>query len=156
MIESKLTNSPEDQSIKAVLTMLQDSGLIDKYQGHCSSAAKSLYSLLLQNGIRSRVEVCDVMLRVHKPNEPQQLIVIGYAEEHVELGREDLHAVVITETTTPWLIDTSIKKWLPTEGKVICEPAVIGDPILFGNYSNPLYSITYTKRYLPDPRIKEC
>lgn len=151
----KLTDNEEDQKIKAVLNLLQDSGLIHKYQGHCSSAAKSLYSLLLQNGIRSRVEVCDVMLRIHKPNEPQQLILIGYAEEHVQLGREDLHAVVVTETTTPWLIDTSIKKWLPTEDKIICEPAVIGDPVLFGNYSNSLYSITYTKRYLPDPRIKE-
>jgi hypothetical protein len=152
MIECKLTNSPEDQSIKAVLNLLQDSGLIDKYQGHCSSAAKSLYSLLLQNGIRSRVEVCDVMLRVHKLDEPQQLILIGYAEEQIELGREDLHAVVVTETTTPWLIDTSIQKWLPTEGKIICEPAVVGDKILFGNYSNPLYSITYTKRYLGRPK----
>ena len=154
MIPCKLTDSEEDQQIKAVLNMLQDTGLIEKYQGHCSSAAKSLYSLLLQNGIRSRVEICDVMLRIHKPDEPQQLILIGYAEQHVKLGEEDLHAVVVTETTTPWLIDTSIQKWLPTEDKVICEPAVVGDPILFGNYSNPLYSITYTKRYLPDPRIK--
>jgi hypothetical protein len=154
VIHCKLTDSKEDQQIKAVLNMLQESGLIDKYQGHCSSAAKSLYSLLLQNGIRSRVEVCDVMLRIHKPDEPQQLILIGFAEDHVKLGDEDLHAVVVTDTITPWLIDTSIKKWLPTESKVICEPAVIGDKILFGNYSNPLYSITYTKRYLEDPRIK--
>jgi hypothetical protein len=154
MIHCKLTDSEEDQKIKAVLNMLQDTGLLDKYQGHCSSAAKSLYALLLQNGIRSRVEVCDVMLRVHKPNEPQQLIVIGYAEQHVKLGEEDLHAVVVTETTPPWLIDTSIQKWIPTEDKIICEPAVIGDPVLFGNYSDPIYSITYTKRYLPDPRIK--
>lgn len=150
----KLTDSEEDQKIKAVLNMLQESGLIEKYQGHCSSAAKSLYALLLQNGVRSRVEICDVMLRIHKPNEPQQLILIGYAEEKVKLGREDLHAVVVTDTVTPWLIDTSIKKWLPTEDKIICQPAVIGDPVLFGNYSNPLYSITYTKRYLEDPRIK--
>jgi hypothetical protein len=154
VIHCKLTDSEEDQNIKAVLNMLQESGLIDKYQGHCSSAAKSLYALLLQNGIRSRVEVCDVMLRIHKPNEPQQLILIGYAENHVKLGEEDLHAVVVTETATPLLIDTSIQKWIPTDGKIICEPAVIGDPVLFGNYSNPLYSITYTKRYLPDPRIK--
>jgi len=150
----KLSNSEEDQKIKAVLNVLQDSGLIDKYQGHCSSAAKSLFSLLLQNGIRSRVEVCDVMLRIHKPNEPQQLILIGYAEDHVKLGEEDLHAVIVTETAIPWLIDTSIKKWLPTEDKIICEPSVIGYKILFGNYNNPLYSITYTKRYLEDPRIK--
>jgi len=155
VIHCKLTDSQEDQQIKAVLNMLQESGLIQKYQGHCSSAAKTLYSLLLQNGIRSKVEVCDVLLRIHKPNEPQQLILIGYAEAHVKLGEEDLHAVVVTETTTPWLIDTSIQQWLPTEDKIVCELAVIGDPILFGNYSNPLYSITYTKRYLPDPRIRQ-
>ena len=154
MMHCKLTDSAEDQQIKAVLNMLQESGLIDKFQGHCSSSAKTLYSLLLQNGIRSRVEICDVLLRVHKPNEPQQLFLIGYAEDHVKLGDEDLHAVVVTDTVTPWLIDTSIKQWLPTESKIVCEPAVIGDPILFGNYSNPLFSITYTKRYLPDPRMR--
>ena len=154
MNHNKLSNSEEDQKIAAVLNMLQESGLIDKYQGCCSSAAKSLYSLLLQNGIRSKVEVCDVMLRIHKPNEPQQLILIGYAEPNITLGEEDLHAVVVTDTATPWLIDTSIKKWLPTEDKIICEPAVIDDPILFGNYSNPLCSITYTRRYIVDPRIK--
>lgn len=145
---NKLTNSEEDQKIKAVLQMLDSTGLIKKYQGACTSASKILYSLLLQNGIKSRVAICNAMLRVHKPNEPQQLIVIGFAETRkIKANEEDLHAVVITETTTPWLIDTSIGHWLPTEEKIICEPAD-ENGIHLGNFSNPLYSITYTKRTL--------
>jgi hypothetical protein len=145
---NKLTNSEEDQKIKAVLQMLDSTGLIKKYQGACTSASKILYSLLLQNGIKSKVVICNAMLRVHKPNEPQQLIVIGFAETRkIKANEEDLHAVVITETTTPWLIDTSIGNWLPTEEKIICEPAD-ENGIHLGNYSNPQYSITYTKRTL--------
>ena len=145
---NKLTNSEEDQKIRAVLQMLQDSGLIKKYHGACTSASKILYSLLLQNGIKSKVVICNAMLRVHKLNEPQQLIVIGFAETgKIDKTLEDLHAVVITDTSTPWLIDTSIGNWLPTEEKIICEPAD-ETGIHLGNYSNPLYSITYTKRTL--------
>jgi len=144
----KLTNSEEDQKIQAVLQMLQDSGLIKKYLGACTAASKILYSLLLQNGIKSRVVICNAMLRVHKPNEPQQLIVIGFAETgKLDKNLEDLHAVVITETNPRWLIDTSIGLHLPTEHKIICEVADEHD-IHLGNYSNPLYSITYTMRNL--------
>jgi hypothetical protein len=145
---NKLTNSEEDQKIRAVLQMLDSTGLIKKYLGACTAASKILYSLLLQNGIKSKVAICNAMLRVHKPNEPQQLIVIGFAETgKMQKNLEDLHAVVITETTTPWLIDTSIGNWLPTEEKIICEPAD-ENGIHLGNFSNPQYSITYTKRTL--------
>lgn len=144
----KLSNSEEDQKILAVLQMLETSGLIKKYQGACTSASKILYSLLLQNGIKSRVVICSCLLRVHEPNKPQQLVVIGFAETgKIKANEEDLHAVVITDTTTPWLIDTSISKWLPTEEKIICEPSNENGAHL-GNFSNPLYSVTYTKRTL--------
>lgn len=144
----KLTNSEEDQKIIAVLQMLETSGLIEKYQGACTSASKILYSLLLQNGIKSKVAICSCMIRLHEPNKPQQLVVIGFAETGIiKPTEEDLHAVVITDTLTPWLIDTSIGKWLPTEEKIICEPSN-ENGFHLGNFSNPLYSITYTKRSL--------
>ena len=49
MINCKLTTSEDDVKIKAVLTMLEETGLIKKYLGACTSDSKVLYSLLLQN-----------------------------------------------------------------------------------------------------------
>jgi hypothetical protein len=148
MINCKLTTSEDDVKIKSVLTMLEETGLIKKYLGACTSASKVLYSLLLQNGIRSKVVICNALLRVHVPDKPQQLLLIGFAETgKLDKNLEDLHAVVITETNPRWLIDTSIGLHLPTEHKIICEVADEHD-VHLGNYSNPLYSITYTKRKL--------
>lgn len=108
--DQELFNSPDYQTILAVIKELWDGGVIHRGAGFCYSMADLTKILLAQKGIKSRMVECKVTVM---STEQPSLILIGhdgllYQGNSKDPSQMDTHVILITDTAIPMVIDTSI------------------------------------------------
>lgn len=105
-------NLEEYNIIKSIIQEMQRNGILERLQGNCVGACDLLSSMLLHQGIDSKIVECYVSIK-NSNNTPPSYTFIGYdGLSHKE--QIDVHTVVVTNTKNALLIDLSIANALTT------------------------------------------
>lgn len=116
--------------IKGIILEMHRSGILERLQGNCVGACDLLSSMLLHQGIDSRIVECYVSIK-NNNSTPPSYTFIGYdGLSHRE--QIDVHTVVVTNTKNALLIDLSIANALTANvsyivGKVVKDTTVLGE-----------------------------
>jgi hypothetical protein len=118
-----LEQDAEYLKIVSVIEKLDVSGLLDRLPGNCIAACDLLQNFLYQVGIQSKIVEVQLSMSNNNPekfNKPD-IMFVGF-DGLAPSGQIDTHVIIITETKIPFLIDVSIRNWLPEPKKYIFEP----------------------------------
>jgi len=137
-----VVNDPDYKTICEAISHLDRMGLIQRSTGHCMSICDIIQKLLTQYKIKSYLVEVKVLIF---PTDSQRLYPIGFDEETKNTSQIDTHVVVVTDTSTPFLIDASVGYRLPKPFKVIIDSADKDGYGLF-NINHPECKITYEQR----------
>lgn len=125
-----IKNLEEYNSIKSIVSEMHRSGILERLQGNCVGACELLSSMLLHQGIDSKIVECYVSIK-NSNTTPPSYTFIGYdGLSHKE--QIDVHTVVVTNTKNALLIDLSIAHALTTDlsyivGKIKNDVNVLGE-----------------------------
>ncbi len=104
--DDQLRLTEDYQKVMGVIKHLQDTNTLEYGQGYCLSMCDILYTLLKQQGIKSRLVECKLTVTGYNP---PFLHVIGSDDERNRSnGNIDTHVILITDTAIPMIIDASI------------------------------------------------
>lgn len=123
---SNLSLNPDYQTVLKALGRMDTAGLLTRGQGHCISMSDVTQATLRQMGITS--SIIEVQTAITH-TESNRMFFIGFSGE-TDKDSIDTHAVVVTHTTTPMLIDLSIGHKLPKGWKGIVEQVVVEGDML--------------------------
>lgn len=105
-LDTELRLTEDYQKVMGVMEQLQATGTLERGYGYCLSMSDMLYTLLKQQGIKSRLVECK--LTVTSQNPPFLHIVGADEPRNQQYGLTDTHVVLITETRIPMIVDASI------------------------------------------------
>lgn len=126
---SDIKHLEEYNIIKNIVQEMERSGILSRLQGNCVGACDLLSSMLLHQGIDSKIVECHVSVKNNNTSPPSYTF-IGYdGLSHKE--QIDVHTVVVTNTKNMLLIDLSIALSLTSNvsyivGKVVSDPHTLG------------------------------
>jgi hypothetical protein len=115
----KLLDDNDYKKITAVISKMIKNGVVTLGRGNCLSMSDIVQTALLHYGISSRLVECELAL-TYLHVEPPEISFVGYSNIH-NPGEIDTHVVLITNTSTPMLIDASISHRLPESHPVIID-----------------------------------
>jgi hypothetical protein len=145
-----LLNNPDYQRISKVLFRLIQSGVTQMGQGWCISMSDTVYTLLKQQGINSRLVECQLIVTVMAEDQTTPLVRIVGADASQSIdGGVSTHVVVITETTPPMIIDASIGHLLPDAAVLVDRCGEPRSDRIFGDFQQPNFHITYQEKLQP-------
>ena len=104
--DSSIESLKEYKVIEQIIRSMKTSGVLDRLQHNCVGASEMLASLLLHEGIESKLVECYASIKDNRQTPPAYTF-IGY-DGLLEKEQIDIHMVVVTKTKTPLLIDLSI------------------------------------------------
>jgi hypothetical protein len=119
-LDSEVLKDPQYHKIKEILQKLKDGGVLNSMAGNCISSSEILQHLLSQVGIPSKIVECQACLIRSGVSQANDIMFIGYDNSNYS-GQIDTHAVVITETDLPLIIDLSLGQLLPNDHPYIIE-----------------------------------
>lgn len=96
--------------IKSIVQEMRRSGILERMQGNCVGACELLSSMLLHQGIESKIVECYVSIK-NTNTTPPSYTFIGY-DGLSQKEQIDVHTVVVTNTKNALLIDLSIANYL--------------------------------------------
>jgi hypothetical protein len=122
--DTELAQTKDYQTVMTQINLLYNSGVVARGSGFCLSMSEMIRTLLVQQGISSRLVECK--LTVMSKN-PPRLSLIGHdnltGNTINDIRQMDVHVVCITDTEIPMLIDLSIAELRPEHTPYICERA---------------------------------
>ena len=146
--DPELVKNPDYQRISKVLFRLIQSGVTQMGQGWCISMSDTVYTLLRQQGINTRLVECQLTVTDSRDPDSPNIRVIGADSQYVENGAST-HVVVITETTPPLIIDASIGHLLPDASVLIDRCGEPRPDRIFGDFQQRAFQITYQEKLNP-------
>ncbi len=140
----ELFDQPYFEMICKIVQKLIDQGIVDKGAGHCVSMSNMLHALLIQNGLKSTMVECQLLVSGVKNN---SLKFVGYDVQNHNKASIDTHVVVITHTQLPILIDLSISHLLPSGLKAVISKTD-NDPtnLILSNIQHEEVLLTYEQK----------
>lgn len=141
-LDSDILKNPQYHKIKEILQKLKDGGVLHSMAGNCISASEIVQHLLSQVGIPSKIVECQACLIRSGTNQANDILFIGYDNSQFA-GQVDTHAVVITETDFPLIIDLSLSQLLPTDHPYIIERVHSNKPEEIAQVNIGNINITY-------------
>lgn len=146
--DPELPKSLDYQRVSATLLRLIHSGVTMMGQGWCISMSDTVYTLLKQQGINSKMIECQVTVSDLDSRGSELVKTIGtdcaYSDDWVSS-----HVVVITETTPPMIIDASIGHILPNAAVLIDQCLGPRSDRIFGDFQQGDFHITYQEKLNP-------
>lgn len=138
-----LQEQEEYKKIFNVVTTLINSNATIMGQGFCFSMSDVIYTMLIQEGIKSRIVECQVNIR-DKVSGASSVMGFNLGSSHPE--NYDTHVVVITETEIPLLIDLSISHRLPQPYQAVIEPADVYENRVICQLDNEVAGLIYQEK----------
>jgi hypothetical protein len=117
--DESIVGLPEYKAVYQVIRSMVENGIIQRLQHSCVAASELISSMLLHEGIESKLVECVVSVKNNNVSPPGYTF-IGY-DGLTQQEQIDVHVVVITQTKTPLLIDVAIPYALSEE-----TPYVVG------------------------------
>lgn len=154
----KLKTTKEYQSVVAVVSKLDQSGVMWLGRGHCISMAEIIRTALTEVGIKTRILECQMLL-MNNTTDPPFISTVGY-DGICNPGEIDTHVVCITDTPVPMLIDASIGHRLPDDVRIVveelsqsqngifCESERNGIKLIYQQKSNPKVALQFQQSIL--------
>jgi len=140
-IDSELQKTNEYHIVLNALQKINKAGLVTRGQGHCISMSDVVQATLRQSGIVSSiVEVQTAITHT----ESQRMFFIGFNGDS-DPSKIDTHAVVVTHTSIPMLIDLSIGHKLPKGWQAIVD-RVKGDHDLLAIVEHTDVVVSYQQK----------
>lgn len=105
----EIEDKPYYKSIKRVVQIFEDTGLIFRSQGHCIGTSDLVRRLLLDSGIESSIVECSLSVLDRDPI--NKINFVGYDTNKSKNHTHDIetHVICITKTETPILIDLTVQ-----------------------------------------------
>lgn len=143
----------EYKVISQIIREMQTNGILTRLQGNCVGACDLLSSMLLHQGIESKIVECYVSIKNNNTTPPQYTF-IGYdGLAHKE--QVDVHTVVVTNTKHALLIDLSIQNAL-TETTSYIIGTTKSDPNILAEYFFDGLEVRYNfKKHLKLPSLHQ-
>lgn len=148
--DQELARAAYYKKIVQVVRQLAREGSIYNMSGHCITSCDLLQHLLYHQDISARI--VEVQATITKPRQGSSMPdfwFVGYdAAGIAKPGELDTHAVLITDTEIPVLIDLSIMYLMPNDSPVIIERAQV-DSDNIGDYDIGTARVTYRLKRTP-------
>lgn len=138
-----IIDDPEYKKIFEIVSTLINSNATVMGQGFCFSMSDIVYTMLIQEGIKSRIIECQLNLK-DKTNGNMGLIGFDLGKDR--LDSFDTHVVVITETEIPLLIDLSVSHRLPKPYQAIIEPTDISENRIICHVDTDAVGLIYQEK----------
>lgn len=154
----RLKNTNEYKSVVAIISKLDQSGVMWLGRGHCISMAEIVRTALTEVGIKTRIVECQMML-MNNTNDPPFISTVGY-DGVCNPGEIDTHVVCVTDTPIPMIIDASIGHRLPDQSRIVvdeltsqqngifCDIEVGGIKLIYQQKNNPKVALQYQQSIL--------
>jgi hypothetical protein len=106
---NEVENKPYYKSIKRVVQIFEDSGLIFRSQGHCIGTSDLVRRLLLDSDIESSIVECSLSVLDRDPI--NKINFVGYDTNKSKNHSHEVetHVICITKTEIPILIDLTVQ-----------------------------------------------
>jgi hypothetical protein len=102
----------QESTILSVIHSLDRDNILPHLSGNCVLAADVIQNMLGEYKIQSRVVECQLMISKTNPDGTKALHMIGYEIGIPVAGQVDTHAVTITQSDRPLLVDVSVGHFL--------------------------------------------
>lgn len=136
------------QSIRKILLDFYKRGLLERFDGECIAAADILQHSLASEGITSRIVECQLSIVNVDPKKGVIWNFVGFDNNLASYGI-DTHAVVVTETENPYLIDLSVARTIEGNRPWIIEPLNTEDTLILGKFQIDDFNCTYHPKINP-------
>ena len=130
-VNDEIKNTDEYKIIIGIITDMKHNGILNRLQGNCVGACDLLSSMLLHQGIESKIVECYVSIKNNNITPPQYTF-IGY-DGLAQKEQMDVHTVVVTNTKHALLIDLSIQNVL-TDATSYIIGTTKSDPSVLAEY----------------------
>jgi hypothetical protein len=117
--DKELLRTKEYQTVVDVVKKMWDSEVIHRSTGYCFSVSDMVRTLLLHEGIHSKIVECQLTVI---NTDPPGFVMLGY-DHHVKNKEVPTHVVCVTDTEIPMIIDLSIGYIQPDAVPFIVERA---------------------------------
>jgi len=110
---------------------------LSRFSGYCLAASDIVSKMLTSYNIDCKIIECELMITYKESN---GYTFVGFddmlTDREIASGSIDTHAIVITNTEIPMLIDASIAQYLPSDHSYIVERThrTTTDPTLIAEY----------------------
>jgi hypothetical protein len=118
----------EYTKILAVIESLDRDRILTHLNGNCVLAAEVIQNMLSAYGLVSHVTECQLMITHVDPNGARSVHMVGYDIGVPGPNQLDTHAVTVTQSDSPKLIDVSIGHLLDNPKHVIVTDLIDNDP----------------------------
>lgn len=121
-----MNQTHELETVEKAIKNLDLSGVLEKLDGNCITAADIFQNLLDAKGLRSKIIECSLLITNSKGN---GLALVGYNFcVAPNSDQVDTHAVVLVECNNPFIIDASISHILKKPKTVVVLPLDTKNP----------------------------
>ena len=117
--DDNIKNIKEYPIIMNVLSEIIESGFPYIANNYCISSTNILHTALKHQGINSKIVECQLTL-TYTDTTPPKIVLVGYDDMKHE-NEIDTHVVLITETSTPIIIDSSIQFRLTNDKAILLD-----------------------------------
>lgn len=129
--------------VSDIIYKLIENGLVHLGKGYCISMSDIIYTLLLQNGIHSKIIECQLTVTNKETNTTS---LIGFDNLRGSEGQVDTHVVIVTSTEPAILIDMSILHMLPNNLYGVIDSVKRLDNNIILNINTPQVDLTYQEK----------
>lgn len=151
---SEVFNDPEFTKIVEVVNSLYDSGVCSNFSHNCIAACDILQAALYTSGIESKI--VEVQLNIFRSDKDgnNDYLYIGY--DSVQFPNQiDTHVVIITQTSTPYLIDLSLGHILPNDKNRIIHKCISNEKCICSLDINNLKLNYFIKPFIKLPQLHQ-
>jgi hypothetical protein len=147
--DPELIKNPDYNRVSATIFRLIQSGATQMGQGWCVSMSDTVYTLLRQQGINSRLVECQASVTGTTREGGVYSRVVGVDQAYTTPYEVSSHVVVVAETTPPLIIDASIGHLLPDAAVLIDRCGEPSPDRIFGDFQQENFHITYQEKLNP-------
>jgi hypothetical protein len=112
---------------------------LSRFDGYCLAASDIISKMLIHYGVDCKIIECELMI-TWKNEKDDEFIMVGFddilTDKEISSGSVDTHAIIITDTEIPVLIDASITRYLPSDRPYVVERThrTTTDPSIIAEY----------------------
>ena len=138
-LDIEVSNTDYYQTIVGCFRKLDEYHTLSRFTGYCLAASDIISKMLIQQGIGCRIVECELMVTWNHESD-DEYIFVGFDDaltpKEVNEGKIDTHAIIITDTEIPILIDASISHHLPSDRPYVVERThrTTVDPTIIAEY----------------------
>ena len=138
----------QEATILSVIQSLDRDNVLPHLSGNCVLAADVIQNMLSEHKIQSRVVECQLMISKDNPDGTKALHMIGYEIGMPAAGQVDTHAVTITQSDRPLLIDVSVGHFLNNLRQIVVAELVSDphEPEVIARAQIGEFELTYRKK----------